>query len=83
MNSTGRKLKLIKMKANELTKGQRVTLKNGFQAEIQNNKKGNIREAIVYGYAVDHGRIYIWDIVGIELTPKQEKDRKTVQSFGF
>ena len=31
------------MKANELTKGQRVTLKNGFQAEIQNNKKGNIR----------------------------------------
>jgi len=44
----------IHVKASELKKGDKVTLNNGWTAELRNNKKGNIRDAIVYGYATDY-----------------------------
>ena len=73
------------MKASELKKGDKVTLNNGWAAALRNNKKGNSRDAIVYGYATDYGTIYIWDIASptIELTPAQEKSKKIVQAVGF
>jgi len=73
------------VKASELKKGDKVTLNNGFTAELRNNLKGNTRDAIVYGYATDYGTIYIWDIASpaIELTPAQEKSKKIVRSAGF
>jgi len=73
------------VKASELKKGDMLTLKNGWKAELRTNKKGNIRDAIVYGYATDYGTIYVWDIASpvIELTPAQEKAKKIVQAVGF
>ena len=73
------------MKASELKKGDKVTLNNGWTAELRNNKQGNTRDAIVYGYSTDYGTIYIWDITSptIELTPAQEKSKKMAQALGF
>ena len=76
------------MLANELKKGDIVKLWNGWQAEICDNKKGNIRLAKVFGYYTEIGSIYAWDIaykvegnVAIELTTKQKKDRILCDAF--
>lgn len=71
------------MLANDLKKGDRVTLKTGWGAVIMDNKKGNIRFAEVDGLYKELGSIYIWDIVGVELTPAQDKAMRTVKAFGF
>lgn len=52
------------MLANDLRKGDRVVLHNGWNATIKDNKKGNIRVATVEGFATETGSIYIWDIKG-------------------
>ena len=79
------------MTTNELKKGVRVQLRNGWQADIADNMKGNTRMAKVYGYEVEIGSVYAWDITAfrnergiwepIELTTKQKKDRKRVEGF--
>ena len=81
------------MKTNELKKGDRIRLHNGWYATIMDNKKGNTRLANVEGLYTELGSIYAWDIkfyinsegsiIPIELTPKQIKDKNMVQSFGF
>ena len=50
------------MLANDLKKGDRVVLDNGWLATIEDNKKGNIRMATVEGFVTEMGSIYIWDI---------------------
>lgn len=76
------------MKTNELKKGDKVVLKNGWIATIEDNKKGDIRLAKVYGDYTELGSVYAWDIayyskglemVEIELTPKQLKSRNLVK----
>ena len=78
------------MLSNDLKKGMKVMLKNGWEAEIMDNRKGNIREALVHGDFDDYGSIYVWDIsyvyvgeeeVRIELTQKQKTDRKLVKGW--
>ena len=86
------------MTTNELKKGDRVRLANGWEADIMDNMKGNTRLARVYGYETEIGSVYSHDIVEkvvmreegsvlrcmpIEHTPAQEKLRKMVAEFGF
>lgn len=80
------------MKTNDLKKGDKVKLRNGYGAVIEDNKKGNIRLAKVFGAYTEIGSVYAWDIVSstigdntemIELTPSQIKAQKLNNSLGF
>lgn len=72
-----------KMKTNDLKKGMMVILRNGWKAKIEDNRKGNLRLATVYGMYTEMGSVYSHDIVSyvdemgfmhdIEHTPAQEK----------
>jgi len=68
----------------------RVRLMNGWDATIEDNKRGNIRMATVEGYFTEKGSIYAWDIaylysdkgmVKIVLTEAQKKAQKLATSF--
>lgn len=50
------------MVTNELKKGSRVILKNGWCAEIADNKKGNLRLATVHGLYTEMGSVYSHDM---------------------
>ncbi len=78
------------MKTNDLKKGDRVCLRNGWYATMKDNKKGNIRCATVEGYETETGDIYAHDIQYavidgrhelIEYTPAQLSLKKKVESF--
>ena len=79
------------MKTNDLKKGHRVVLNNGWFATIADNKKGNIRMAVVEGLYLETGSVYAHDImfhdtaegvrVRIQHTPAQLKLMKTVQAL--
>ena len=82
------------MKTNELKKGAIVFLRNGWKAELVDNKRGNIRLAKVYGNYTELGSIYSHDIVSyvdndgnissdIELTKSQQKCLVSNQALGF
>lgn len=78
------------MKTNELKKGARVSLRNGWFATIADNMKGNTRLAEVEGYYTEIGSVYSHDIVlahtadgivEIEHTPAQKKLRRLVEGM--
>ncbi len=85
------------MKTNDLKKGARVRLENGWYATIADNLKGTIRMATVEGFETETGSVYAHDIsfarvagVGsrptwaiIEHTPAQVKLRETIKQMGF
>jgi preprotein translocase subunit YajC len=71
------------MLANDLKKGDRIVMTNGWAATIEDNKRGNIRMATVEGYATEMGSIYIWDIQGVVLTAAQAKAKGRVNAWGF
>ena len=82
------------MKTNDLKKGTRVKLANGWEAEIWDNKKGNTRVCNVFGFFTEAGSIYAHDIVAyqdsldnwhydIEYTDAQLKCKKAVRSMGW
>tara|TARA_Y100000310_G_C19961571_1_gene481432 strand:- start:24 stop:284 length:261 start_codon:yes stop_codon:yes gene_type:complete len=50
------------MKTNDLKKGDRVLLNNGWYATIADNKKGNTRLAEVEGFCKETGSVYSHDI---------------------
>ena len=52
----------MNIKANDLKKGNRVRLNNGWFATIEDNKKGAIRMATVEGLVTEMGSIYAADI---------------------
>jgi hypothetical protein len=83
------------MKTNDLKKGVRIMLKNGWEAELWDNMKGNTRIANVYGFETEASSIYSHDIIArqdpltkkwindIEYTPSQIKCREmNVAIFG-
>ena len=49
---------------NKLKKGTRVVLRNGWEAVQEDNKRGSIRMATVYGFYTEMGSIYAHDIAG-------------------
>ena len=49
---------------NKLKKGARVVLRNGWEAVLEDNKRGSIRMATVYGFYTEMGSIYAHDIAG-------------------
>lgn len=81
------------MKTNELKKGQRVKLRNGWEADMADNTKGNTRYAKVYGCETEIGSVYSHDIAfyrspagvwePVEHTPAQIALKKKVEAFGF
>ena len=79
-------------KTNELKKGDRVELRNGWLATLEDNLKGNIRMATVEGLVTETGSIYAHDILfylegnewkRVEHTPAQLKCKQRVERFGF
>lgn len=86
------------MKTNELKKGDRVQLRNGWFATIADNMKGNTRLAKVEGFVTEIGSVYSHDIVRhiatpdgalsgghttIEHTPAQLKLKATIERMGL
>lgn len=82
------------MKTNDLKKGVRVKLANGWEATLEDNMKGNTRLAKVYGFFTEIGSVYSHDIVEyegtglnagkwfpVEHTPAQIKMRKQVAAW--
>jgi hypothetical protein len=65
------------MKTNDIKKGMRIKLKNGWFATMADNKRGNIRMATVEGYYTETGSVYAWDIV--ECKPEQGADWEAVK----
>ena len=71
------------MLQNDMKKGQKGRLNNGWHFRIEDNKKGNIRMATVYGLHTEMGSIYTKDIAWLvkedgsterlEQTDKQKK----------
>ena len=59
------------MKTNELKKGDRVRLRNGWEAEIMDNLKGTRRLAKVFGFETEIGSIYAHDIVEVRVVDKE------------
>lgn len=51
------------MKTNELKKGDRVQLRNGWFGTIADNARGNIRMATVEGDYTETGSVYSHDIL--------------------
>jgi hypothetical protein len=51
------------MKTNDLKKGQRVRLRNGWYATIADNAKGNTRMCEVEGHYTETGSVYSHDIM--------------------
>jgi len=54
------------MKTNDLKKGMRVQLRNGWEADIADNAKGNTRMAKVYGFETEIGSVYSHDIAFVK-----------------
>jgi len=82
------------MLTNELKKGDIVRLKNGWDAKLEDNMKGNIRTCTVYGLFTEMGSVYSHDMVYkhdgdgvitdiIQHTPEQDKCRQRANAFGF
>ncbi len=82
-----------KMKTNDLKKGTRILLRNGWEAELWDNKKGNTRVALVFGDFTEAGSVYSHDIVGwidtdgflhdVEHTDSQIRLRQDLSAMGW
>jgi len=55
------------MKTNDLKRGARVMLANGWEADIMDNMRGNTRMARVYGFETEIGSVYSHDIVAVRV----------------
>ena len=75
------------MKTNDVKKGTRVKLRNGWFGTMADNAKGQTRMVDVEGFCREIGSVYSHDIVAaligetwtaIEHTPAQNKLRQTV-----
>lgn len=80
------------VKTNDLKKGTRIRLQNGWYATIADNAKGNTRLAAVEGHVTEMGSVYAHDIieanigdswVSITHTPQQQNMKKAVTTWGF
>jgi len=79
-------------KTNDIKKGTRVQLRNGWFATVVDNARGNTRLASVEGYVTETGSIYAHDIVQARVsnswvevghTKQQETLRDRITQFGY
>lgn len=56
----------VTMKTNDIKKGMRIKLANGWYGTMLDNKRGNIRLAEVEGIYKEIGSIYAHDIISVE-----------------
>ena len=73
------------MLQNDMKKGQNGRLNNGWHFRIEDNKKGNIRMATVYGDYTEMGSIYTKDIAWLVMEDGskerlEQTDRQKKQS---
>lgn len=77
---------------NDIKKGERVRERNGWEAEMLDNMRGNIRVAKVYGDFTESGSIYMHDVthvfrngkwLPVTLTEKQKKMRDMIDEVGW
>ena len=77
---------------NNLKRGARVLLSNGWEADIMDNMKGDTRLARVYGVYDEVGSVYSHDIIKTQVggewfdithTPKQIKLKEQLKRIGF
>jgi hypothetical protein len=80
------------IKTNDIKKGTRVQLRNGWFATLVDNARGNTRLASVEGYVTETGSIYAHDIVSAQVanswvtvghTKQQEVLRDRITQFGY
>ena len=80
------------MTTNEIKKGMRFKLANGWWATMMDNKRGNIRMAEVEGLYKEIGSVYAHDSISCEtegvlhtiaLTDQQKAHAQTVQQLGL
>jgi hypothetical protein len=85
------------MYTNDLKKGDKVILSNGWLATIMDNKKGTIRMAEVQGHYTEIGSVYAHDIAyaftgvdgdtekwdKVKHTDAQLKLKSTISKMGF
>jgi nitrogen fixation protein len=80
------------VKTNDLKKGTRVKLANGWYATLADNARGNTRMATVEGRVTETGSVYAHDImeaqvanswVTVNHTPQQQQMRQAVKTWGF
>ena len=77
---------------NNLKRGARILLSNGWEADIMDNMKGDTRLARVYGHYDEVGSVYSHDIIKAQVggswydvnhTPKQIKLKEQLSRMGF
>jgi hypothetical protein len=80
------------MKTNDLKRGSRIKLANGWEADIADNMKGNTRLATVFGEFTETGSVYAHDITHVKIaddwhpvehTPTQTKLKEQLKRIGF
>jgi hypothetical protein len=82
------------MLINDVKKGMRVQLKNGWFGTMADNAKGNIRMVDVEGLYREIGSVYAHDIATVrptpdsafekvELSPAQAKRAQNIRAMGF
>ena len=78
------------MTTNEIKKGMRFRLANGWFGTMMDNKRGTVRFAEVEGFYTEMGSVYAHDIVAVETpdgweavehTEKQRALRETVNAL--
>lgn len=77
---------------NDLKKGSRVLLRNGWYATVEDNKKGSTRMCTVEGFCTEMGSVYATDIqfaiidgnkVLVEYPDKYIKAMQMRKAMGF
>jgi hypothetical protein len=81
------------MLVNDIKKGMRVHLANGWFGTMADNKKGNIRMVDVEGIYREIGSVYSHEIAWVrvdgdrwervELSPAQKKTANKIMAMGF
>jgi hypothetical protein len=81
------------MNTDEIKKGQRVELCNGWQGTMDDNRKGDTRQVVVEGDYRETGSIYSHDITKarngagewelVEHTPSQDRMRQLAGELGL
>jgi hypothetical protein len=61
------------MKTNDIKKGMRILLNNGWEGTMWDNMRGNTRVAEVEGYFTEAGSVYSHDIVACKPNPDTDE----------